>query len=296
MTLWRAAASLAAPHRREENVPVTILTLSRVMSRLASLAAAVGSGTSATTKVSFLPITPPRSLIRSRTISKPSRWRLPSPASGPVSGSSTPILYSPDWAKTVTSQPVVRATSVSRVTTSRRRDMKSLLSAGSAEFRSGYAGFVAPPSEHCQLTDGRIRLVAVADERERFLGPTTIRFCPLCGGPLKRASVPPDQREQAVCRVCDFVFYLNPKVVAGTIPEQNGQVLLTRRAIHPGHGLWTFPGGFVDFGESVTDAAIRETLEETGLAVELTGLHNVYSYPGSPVIIVYAARVTGGTI
>ena len=96
MTLERAAASLAAPHSRDEKVPAMILTPSRVMSRVASLAAAVGSGASATTKVSFLPMTPPRSLIMSRTISKPSRCRLPSPASGPVSGSSTPILYSPD--------------------------------------------------------------------------------------------------------------------------------------------------------------------------------------------------------
>ena len=136
----------------------------------------------------------------------------------------------------------------------------------------------------------------MADDRERFLGPTTIRFCPLCGGSLRRASVPPDHREQAVCRLCEFVFYLNPKVVAGTVPEQDGRVLLTRRSINPGHGLWTFPGGFVDFGESVTDAAVRETLEETGLTVDLTGLLNVYSYPGSPVIIVYRARVTGGTL
>jgi ADP-ribose pyrophosphatase YjhB (NUDIX family) len=52
----------------------------------------------------------------------------------------------------------------------------------------------------------------------------------------------------------------------------------------------------VDFGESVSDAAVRETLEETGLAVVLTGLHNVYSYPGSPVIVVYTAQVTGGTL
>ena len=52
----------------------------------------------------------------------------------------------------------------------------------------------------------------------------------------------------------------------------------------------------MDFGETATDAAMRETLEETGLAVELTGLHNVYTYPGAPVIIVYRARVTGGTL
>jgi ADP-ribose pyrophosphatase YjhB (NUDIX family) len=136
----------------------------------------------------------------------------------------------------------------------------------------------------------------VADHEHRVLAPTTIRFCPLCATALTRAPVPPDQREQAVCPACEFVFYLNPKVVAGTIPEQDGRILLTRRSINPGRGLWTYPGGFVDFGESVTDAAVRETLEETGLEVRLTGLLNVYSYAGAPVIIVYTARVLGGTL
>jgi 8-oxo-dGTP diphosphatase len=134
------------------------------------------------------------------------------------------------------------------------------------------------------------------DPGQRFLAPHTIRFCPLCAGPLAREAVAPDQREQAVCSACRFVFYLNPKVVAGAILEQDGRVLLTRRSINPGRGLWTFPGGFVDFGETATDAAMRETFEETGLRVELTGLLNVYSYPGAPVIIVYRARVTGGIL
>lgn len=134
------------------------------------------------------------------------------------------------------------------------------------------------------------------DHGQRLLAPHTIRFCPLCAGPLAREAVPPDQREQAVCSACRFVFYLNPKVVAGTILEQDGRILLTRRAINPGRGLWTFPGGFVDFGETATDAALRETYEETGLQAELTGLLGVYSYPGAPVIIVYQARVTGGTL
>ena len=136
----------------------------------------------------------------------------------------------------------------------------------------------------------------MTDDPLRVLAPGTIRFCPLCAGSLSRAPVPPDFREQAVCAACGFVFYLNPKVVAGTIPEQDGRILVTRRSINPGKGLWTFPGGFVDFGESVTDAAMRETFEETGLKVELTGLHNVYSYPGAPVIIVYRASVVGGTL
>lgn len=130
----------------------------------------------------------------------------------------------------------------------------------------------------------------------RLLAPSTIRFCPLCGATLVRRPVPPDHREQAVCPACTFVFYLNPKVVAATIPEDDGRILLTRRSIDPGRGLWTFPGGFVDFGETVTDAAIRETLEETGLSVELTGLLNVFTYPGAPIIIVYQARATSGTI
>jgi 8-oxo-dGTP diphosphatase len=135
-----------------------------------------------------------------------------------------------------------------------------------------------------------------ADHGHRFLALTTIKFCPLCGSDLRVEAVPPDHREQSVCTRCGFVFYLNPKLVAGTIPEQDDRVLLTRRSINPGRGLWTFPGGFVDFGETVTDAAVRETFEETGLRVELTGLHNVYTYPGAPVIIVYTARVVEGTI
>lgn len=137
----------------------------------------------------------------------------------------------------------------------------------------------------------------MSDEHaHRLLSPATLRFCPLCGAPLAREPVPPDHREQAVCSGCRFVYYLNPKVVAGTIAEHDGRILLTRRSINPGRGLWTFPGGFVDFGESVTDAAVRETFEETGLRVQITGLLNVYSYPGAPVIIVYTARVIGGTL
>ena len=134
------------------------------------------------------------------------------------------------------------------------------------------------------------------DPAPGVLGPHTGRICPLYGAPTVREPVPPVQREQQVCSRCRFVFYLTPKVVGATLPEQDGAILLTRRSINPGRGLWTFPGGFVDFGESVTDAAVRETFEETGLKVDLTGLHNVYTYPGAPVIVVYRARVTGGAL
>src|SRR5256886_16514130 len=89
---------------------------------------------------------------------------------------------------------------------------------------------------------------------------------------------------------------MTPMVVVATLPEQDGSNFRTPRSINPGRGPWTFPGGFGDFGESVTDPAVRETFEETGLTVDLTGLHNVYTYPDAPVIIVYRARVVGGTL
>jgi ADP-ribose pyrophosphatase YjhB (NUDIX family) len=118
------------------------------------------------------------------------------------------------------------------------------------------------------------------------LRPDRVRFCPLCGESLVRRPVAPDGREHPVCSGCTFVFYLAPKVVAGTLPVEAGRVLLTRRAIEPARGLWTFPGGYLDWGEDVRDGARRETLEEVGMAVRLDDLLGVYSYPGSPVVIV----------
>ena len=131
----------------------------------------------------------------------------------------------------------------------------------------------------------------------RHLTPETVRFCPLGGAGLERRPVEPDRHPEMVCGGCEFVYYLDQKVVAGTVPMQDGRILLTRRAIHPAHGKWTFPGGYVDWGEPVDAAALRETWEETGLTVELGGLVGVYSYEKSPVVIVvYEARVLSGTL
>jgi len=135
------------------------------------------------------------------------------------------------------------------------------------------------------------------DSPLRQLAPETIRFCPLCGARLVRQPVAPDAKQEAVCSACDFVFYLNPKVVAGAILARDGRILLLRRAIEPARGKWTFPGGFVDWGEAVREAAIRETREEVQIEVRLDRLHGVYSYPGAPVVIVvYRARMAGGTL
>jgi ADP-ribose pyrophosphatase YjhB (NUDIX family) len=124
------------------------------------------------------------------------------------------------------------------------------------------------------------------------------RFCPSCGGPLDNRRVKSTEPERPVCTACGFVIYLDPKVAVGTIIRTaDEQLVLVRRAIEPGYGLWVFPGGYVDRGETVTGAAIREAREESGLDVHIDGLVNIYSYGGrAPIIIVYAATVVGGEL
>jgi ADP-ribose pyrophosphatase YjhB (NUDIX family) len=124
------------------------------------------------------------------------------------------------------------------------------------------------------------------------------RFCPRCGGTLERRLLKASEPERPVCTRCGFVFYIDPKIAVGTIIETSGgRLVLVRRAIEPGYGKWVFPGGYVDRGEPLTAAAIREAREECGLDVRLDGLVNIYSYPGrAPVIVVYAATAIGGTL
>jgi ADP-ribose pyrophosphatase YjhB (NUDIX family) len=124
------------------------------------------------------------------------------------------------------------------------------------------------------------------------------RFCPRCGGALERKLLKASEPERLVCAACGFVFYIDPKIAVGTIIRvSSGRLVLVRRAIDPGYGKWVFPGGYVDRGEPLTTAAVREAREECGLDVRLDGLVNIYSYAGrAPVIVVYAATATGGLL
>ena len=127
------------------------------------------------------------------------------------------------------------------------------------------------------------------------------KFCPVCGSPLEARVLKITEPKRLVCTngTCGFVFYLDPKIAVGTIIRVNEgrRIVLVKRAIEPGYGKWVFPGGYVDRGEEVTLAAIREAREEAGLEVRLDHLINIYSYPGrAPVIVVYAATRMAGEL
>ena len=122
-------------------------------------------------------------------------------------------------------------------------------------------------------------------------------FCPRCGGRLGMRQVKDGEPERLVCEACSFVFYLGPKLVAAVIFEMDGGIVLTQRDIEPGYGKWTFPGGFMDRGETAEAAASREAREEAGVEVEVGEILGLYSYEGEvPVIAVYTGRVTGGKL
>lgn len=122
-----------------------------------------------------------------------------------------------------------------------------------------------------------------------------VRYCPRCAGPMVRQQIEGENRVHPACSSCGYIFFLNPKVVAASLPIQNGRVILLRRGIEPAYGRWTFPGGYVDLGEPVEEAAVREAREEIGVAIKLTRLLNLYSYHGAEsVVAVYLAQVLNG--
>ncbi len=117
------------------------------------------------------------------------------------------------------------------------------------------------------------------------------RFCPRCG-----ASAEVSFPRSLSCPACGYRAFYNPKPVACVIPRrEDGSIWLLRRAFDPGAGLWTFPGGFVDLGESVEDAARRETREELEIDVELGPLIGVYSRADDRVVLIVFAAAALGT-
>jgi ADP-ribose pyrophosphatase YjhB (NUDIX family) len=123
-----------------------------------------------------------------------------------------------------------------------------------------------------------------------------LRFCSRCGAPLTYGPLPTEDRDRLACDACGYIAYVNPRMVVSTLPVMpSGEVVLIKRGIEPAYGAWAQPGGFLEIDETAQEGAVRETLEETGLQVEPSGIVGVYSRPQAAVVVVcWEAAVIGG--
>ena len=127
------------------------------------------------------------------------------------------------------------------------------------------------------------------------MSSTSFKYCPLCATTL--VEKPIYHALRSTCPACGFINFLDPKLVIVVVVEYKGKLLLGRRNIDPGKGLWSFVSGYVDRGEKVEEAAIREVKEETNLDVQLDNLLGIYSQNGNPhVVIGYRASVVNDDI
>lgn len=123
-----------------------------------------------------------------------------------------------------------------------------------------------------------------------------MKFCNVCGAEVRLIIPETDNRERHVCAACSTIHYVNPKIVTGCIVEWQDRILLCRRAIEPRYGLWTLPAGYMETGETTTQAARRETLEEANANVEIIDLYMVINLPYvDQVYVMYRARLLDGS-
>jgi len=121
-------------------------------------------------------------------------------------------------------------------------------------------------------------------------------FCANCGHALGERTV--EGKVRPACPACGTVVYADPKLAVAVLLERGGGILLGRRSPSAlAGGKWSFPAGFVDRGERVEDAAIREVREETGLDIRLDALIGLYSAIGqTTVLAAYAGSISGGIL
>ncbi len=122
-----------------------------------------------------------------------------------------------------------------------------------------------------------------------------MKYCSTCGSATTVKIPPGDNRERHVCDHCGAIHYQNPRIIAGTVPVYEDKVLLCRRAIEPRKGLWTLPAGFMENGETTTEAARRETIEEALAHVRIDGLYTVFNLPHiNQVYMLFRAEILDG--
>ena len=123
-------------------------------------------------------------------------------------------------------------------------------------------------------------------------------FCLVCGTGLSLGNWFGRQRKR--CPKCGFILFENTPTAAAAVVARGREVLLVRRSLDPGRGMWAFPAGFQDYGETPAETAVRETREETGLEIEVRRLLDVVHSTDNPVklvnLVVYLATVVAGEL
>ncbi len=124
------------------------------------------------------------------------------------------------------------------------------------------------------------------------MSSTPPRFCTACGA---KRSIRTYYKK--ACPACGLIAFDDPKVAVGVLATRRGKLLLVKRGLNPHRGSWSFPSGFVDAGEGLEEAAVREVGEETGLDVRIQRQLGAFAASGDRVVfIAYAARVVAGRI
>ncbi|MBL6999149.1 MAG: NUDIX hydrolase [Gammaproteobacteria bacterium] len=106
-----------------------------------------------------------------------------------------------------------------------------------------------------------------------------MKYCSQCGEAVRQIIPQGDNRLRFVCAGCGTIHYSNPNNVCGAILTWQDKILLCRRAIEPRYGLWTLPAGFMENGETVMEAAARESMEEANAVAKKLDLFAVFSLP-----------------
>ena len=119
-----------------------------------------------------------------------------------------------------------------------------------------------------------------------------MKFCSECGHTVSERIPEGDNRLRFVCDECRTIHYRNPNIVAGTLPVWEDKVLLCKRAIEPRYGTWTLPAGFMELGETMEQAALRESEEEDRAFVKIDEFYYLFSLPHvNQVYVMYRAQL-----
>ena len=123
------------------------------------------------------------------------------------------------------------------------------------------------------------------------------KFCPFCGTKFGLFFLKNSEPPRHTCKECGFIDYQDPKLIVNSIILCDDKIVVLKRAKEPLSDKWTFPGGYVDRGETIESAAKRETMEECGISIRIEYLTGLYSSPGRiKMVAIFVASYLSGEL